>query len=230
MTAAKPTPPADGPWVEGWLSPERFGTYLTASGGDRLRALALYEWNARVSAALLHDLAHLEVGLRNSCDRALSHGTGLPWTDAASPLFQPLVLTRGGRPVDVNERFREQIAHGRSQAATQVNPTPQHCDVVAQLGFGFWRYLSSRAHEKSIWVPRLHKAFPKGTDRRRDVDDPLVRLNRIRNRVAHHEPLLAAGLPQRLSDVLGLAGLLDKQLAAYIAAFSTVIQHVARRP
>lgn len=72
--ATPPTPPGDGPWVERWLSPERFATYLRAANGDRGRALALYEWNARVGAALLHDLGHLEIGLRNAYDRALSSG------------------------------------------------------------------------------------------------------------------------------------------------------------
>lgn len=230
MTAPKPPPPPDGPWVEEWLSAERFATYLHAASGDRGRALMLYEWNARVSSALLHDLAHLEVGMRNAYDRALSAGDLVAWTDPSNPLFQPLPRNRGGRQVDVNERFRQQIADAREQAATPQVPQPQHCDVVAQLGFGFWRYLGSRAHEKTIWVPRLHKAFPKGTNRQRDVDEPLVRLNKIRNRVAHHEPLLAAGLTQRVDDILRLAGLLHDELRAHIAAFTSVGQHVSMRP
>ena len=35
-------------------------------------SIYLYEWNAKLSAALLHDLSHLEVGLRNACDRQLA--------------------------------------------------------------------------------------------------------------------------------------------------------------
>ncbi|MGB7235837.1 MAG: hypothetical protein WBD41_07595, partial [Rhodococcus sp. (in: high G+C Gram-positive bacteria)] len=60
-----------GQWVEDWLSAERFRTYLKRAGFDRGRALALHEWNAQLNAALLHDFAHLEVGLRNMYDRAL---------------------------------------------------------------------------------------------------------------------------------------------------------------
>lgn len=33
------------------LSAARFGTYVKEAGGDRARALRLYVWNARVSAA-----------------------------------------------------------------------------------------------------------------------------------------------------------------------------------
>lgn len=61
----------DGPWVEQWLSRERFATYRRLAGGDRNRALALHEWTARMNAALLHDFAHLEVGIRNMYNDAL---------------------------------------------------------------------------------------------------------------------------------------------------------------
>jgi hypothetical protein len=87
MTTPTPSalPPA-GRWVEARLSAPRFEVYLAAASGDRARALALYEWNAQLSAALLHDLAHLEVGLRNAYDVALSLAgldplTG-PWPEA----------------------------------------------------------------------------------------------------------------------------------------------------
>ena len=59
-----------GPWVEAWLSAPRYAVYLAAVGGDRQLGLDLYEWNAVVSAAFLHDLAHLEVALRNAYDAA----------------------------------------------------------------------------------------------------------------------------------------------------------------
>jgi hypothetical protein len=130
----------------------------------------------------------------------------------------------------VNERFRQQIEQAEHQARTPANHTPAHCDVVTQLGFGFWPYLSSKAHEKTLWVPDLHRAFPKGTNRHRDVDEPIVRLNRIRNRVAHHEPLLNVGRMQRVADAIALAALLDPHLSAHLAAFSTAGQHVNRRP
>lgn len=62
----------DEAWIELWLSAARFSTYVKAAGGSRGRALELYQWNAKLSAAFLHDLSHLEVGLRNACDRQLS--------------------------------------------------------------------------------------------------------------------------------------------------------------
>ena len=64
-----------GPWVEAWLSAPRYVVYLAAVGGDRQLGLDLYEWNAVVSAAFLHDLAHLEVALRNAYDAAVVANT-----------------------------------------------------------------------------------------------------------------------------------------------------------
>ena len=68
--SAEPRTAPSGPWVERWLSRPRHSVYLAASQGDPQLALEPYEWNAEFSAALLRDLAHVEVGLRNACDRA----------------------------------------------------------------------------------------------------------------------------------------------------------------
>ena len=37
--------------LETSLSPDRFGTYLRATNGDRAKAVRLYTWNTAVSAA-----------------------------------------------------------------------------------------------------------------------------------------------------------------------------------
>jgi hypothetical protein len=80
-----------GAWVQSWLSRPRFAVYLAAAGNtDRRLALNPYEWNAAVSAAFLHDLAHLEVALRNAYDTAIAANTpaGLShWTTDPCRLF-----------------------------------------------------------------------------------------------------------------------------------------------
>lgn len=96
--------------------------------------------------------------------------------------------------------------------------------------FGFWRYLSSAAHEKTLWVPALHRAFPSGTDRALHVDGPVGRLHELRNRVAHHEPLLSTDVAGRLADLTGLAARLDPQLGQYLQATSSVPKLLTARP
>jgi hypothetical protein len=90
--------------------------------------------------------------------------------------------------------------------------------------------LSSAAREKTLWVPYLHKAFTVGTDRRRDVDEPVARLARLRNRAAQHEHLLTEDLPARHQDVLALAGRIDPELGAYLASAAQLPEHLTCRP
>ena len=215
--------------MEAWLSVPRFAVYLAATGGDRDWALALYEWNAQLSAALLHDLAHVEVGLRNAYDVVLSaRWPGPPhWTLAGDTVFAPVYRTRGRRRVDVNAKLRESLRHAIANAGGRTAPPGK---IVAELMFGFWRYLGSAAHEKTLWVPALHRAFPPGTDRAAHVDGPAGRLHDLRNRVAHHEPLLTTDVAGRLADMVGLTARLNPQLGQHLRATSAVSDLLATRP
>lgn len=222
------TPAADG-WVTRWLGGPRYAVYLVAAAGDPSRALALYEWNSEISAALLRDLAHVEVALRNAYDRALSgRWPGPPhWTSAGSAVFPPLLRTRSRRQVDVNARSRDALQRALTKAGGPGAPAGK---VIAELTFGFWRYLSSAAHEKSLWVPALHRAFRPGTDRQRDVDGPVGRLHELRNRVAHHEPLLRADLAGRATDAVTVTTLIDTQIGRHLTATSRVSALLTQRP
>lgn len=223
-----PADPPDNAWVETWLSAPRFGRYLTATGGERARALALYEWNAKVSAGCQRDVGHVEVALRNAYDRAAA-GWGGPghWLlDGHQAVFAPLFRSRRGQRIDVNRRPREQVeraihdAGGRGATAGKV---------VAQLTFGFWRFLSTAAHEKTLWVPYLHRAFPPGTDRT-TIDALAGRLHDLRNRVAHHEHLLGEDLAGRYRDLRTLAALACPGLADYLDASSDLLALLNQRP
>lgn len=221
--------PAAGPWVVRWLSADRLRPHLTATGDEPEAALRLYEWNASVSAAMMHDLGHLEVALRNAYDRAIrSVWTGPGhWTRHRHQLFAPEMRRRKGVFVDINRRPRAALAQAIENAGGQTAPPGK---AIAELMFGFWRYLTSKAHEKSLWVPYLHHAFPRGTDRQRDVDQRVGRLHELRNRAVHHEPLLSADLQGGCRDLLAGAELLDVNLHGFILATSTVTQLLAARP
>jgi Abi-like protein len=229
-----PVPPDDGPWLERWLSAPRLGRYLAATGDDRARALLLYDWNARISAAVLRDLAHLEVALRNAYDVALTPATPpgqTHWTHAPEAVFPPIHRTKRapGRPAqqtDINRKPRDIIDASVQAAGGYSAPAGK---VVANLTFGFWRYLSSKAHEKSLWVPYLHAAFPPKTNRG-ELDARVGRLHNVRNRVAHHEPLLSTSLPAALQDLLWVAERLDPSIAQYISSSTDVPTLNASRP
>lgn len=221
-------------WIEDWLSKPRFAVYLAATGHEQGSALALYDWNARVAAALHHDLGHLEVALRNAYDRALRHRDtpdDRHWVFDPSRHF-PVEERRAknGAVYDANEKPRTQIEKAVRSARrdTRGGPTPPG-KVIAELQFGFWRYLTTARRHDTLWVPYLRTAFRSGTDRR-DVDNPVGRLHRLRNRVAHNEPLIELDLPARHRDLLAVAGLLSTPLREYIAGGTRVPALLAARP
>lgn len=192
-------------------------------------ALELYEWNAEVSAAFQHDLAHLEVALRNVYDAALAAAAGpgtSHWTQDALGIFPvSRQKAKDGTYVDRNRAPREQVAKAVQAAGRNAPPGK----VVAELTFGFWRYLSTKAHDQSLWIPYLHKAFAAGTSRPQ-VDKPIGRLHKLRNRVAHHEPLLRQDLAQRHADLLSIAVLISSELHTYILTHSRVPSLLFERP
>lgn len=220
--------PHDGLWVEGWLGQPRFARYLAAAGSDRALALALYEWNAQISAAFQRDLAHLEIALRNAYDAAATSwgGTGHWLRDGYTTVFAPLYRTYGGHPVDVNQKNREQVAQAIRDAGGPAAPPGK---VVPQLSFGFWRYLSDRAHERTLWIPFLHRAYVHGTSRA-VIDDEIARLHALRNRIAHHEPLLRTDLAGRWGDILAVAAAISPDLAKYLGSSTATTLLLADRP
>ncbi|RIJ76553.1 hypothetical protein D1871_11860 [Nakamurella silvestris] len=214
-------------WVEGWLSAPRYAPYLATASGDRERALQLYEWNARASAALLHDLAHLEIGLRNTYDRALTINGGEHWVFDAAHYFPPVWRTaRDGTPYDVNSKSRSQIADAVRKAGGRSSVPGK---VIAELMFGFWRYLTTRAQHHPLWIPHLHRAFRAGTSRPQ-VDLPVGRLYQVRNRAAHHEPLLREDLGRHRRDILAVATLISRDLGTHIAEVGLLAAVIVTRP
>jgi hypothetical protein len=67
------------------------------------------------------------------------------------------------------------------QARSRCGHTAPIGKVIAELQLGFWRYLTSAAHEKTLWVPHLNTAFPQGTGRVK-IDRMIGDLHLLRNR------------------------------------------------
>lgn len=207
--------------------------YLNEAGGDRDRALDLYEWNLRLGAALMRDIAHVEVAVRNAYDNTMrTHWQGgQHWLlDPGSPVLTPLWRTRYGKRVDLNARNRATVADAvRRCGGASAKPG----EVIAELSFGFWRHCTDAAHEKSLWVPYLHRAWPKKTSRVA-LERSLTTINTARNRASHHEPLFGTRPGRDLAaahhEMLRLSGLLLPELAAYIQATTTVPALLTTRP
>ena len=208
------------------LTVERMGPYLDSAGGDLAAALRLYDWNSAVAGAMHADLGRLEVIFRNAIDGALNglaaaSGWTLPWYD------QELLF---------RQRQRESIHIAVERASGRGTKSPSHGAVIAELGFGFWRFLCVPAYLTSLWVPALVSTFPRhpaqGDPRRvrADVERRMKGLHLLRNRIAHHEPIFRRDLARDRAHLLELIGWICADSQAWAAAVSRTPEIVAERP
>lgn len=209
-------------WVVEWLSEERLRRYLIAAGHNDDRALRLYEWNANVNAALLHDFAHFEVGVRNLYDRGLRlslHQGEDHWLDAI-PLRRLFP-----RPLYGDKRARDDVDKARQRAGGSSAPPGA---IMAEMMFGFWAKVTAHRLHSTVW-PHLEQVLPPQTDRTQ-LHDSMAQLNKARNRVAHHEPVVPANVEATLRRMRRIARYVSPEFADHLDAMSTVRTLLAQRP
>ncbi|HEX5592047.1 MAG TPA: Abi family protein [Solirubrobacterales bacterium] len=195
---------------------------MDAQDYQHLDAVALYEWNAQVSAAFLEILCHVEVLLRNAVDRqfpATEPRAPLSILDADVWLCDPATLTPESR-----EKVNEAITRLQRE---RKRPTRDR--VIASLSFGFWQALFSGTYEE-LWRKRLWRAFPHGSGKRREIANLTGPILHFRNRVAHHEPIFFSNLERHHARILELARLIDEEAEGYIASLSRVDALLRERP
>jgi len=208
--------------LESALSIDRFSSYLTAADGDRRRAIALYEWNSRVSAAFYVPLQAVEVGLRNACHRELCKLFGPTWYDEQAFLE----LDRG---------FEQRIREAKARLTRfGLSVDPPH--IVAELSFGFWTTLLGRRLEHPLWIRGLRRAFPRVrlvsgiSPSRSVVADRFGFLREFRNRIAHHEPIFSRALEADHHSLLEVAGWMFPDLGEWTATISPCIALLSAGP
>lgn len=218
--------PSDRDWrpevLRDLLTADRLRSYLSDCAQDLDQALRLYEWNLTAAAAVMQTSAIVEVIIRNAFDRELvrwAHGRGQrPWLEI----------------VPLDNRGKADIAKAYDRATDYGKAPLNHGKVVAELNFGFWRYLAARRYHASLWVPALHNAFPNGnpdlSNRRREVESHLSDLMLVRNRAAHHEPIHRRNLKKDLTSAIELTAWVHPDAGAWLAATSTLPIALSAKP
>lgn len=203
------------------ISPDRLRPYgrATASPDD---AVNLYEWNMAISAAMFETVGAVEVILRNAFDRELRRrdvdrgGTG-SWYTAGW----------------LDEKGARDVATARDRATKHGHAHELSGKVVAELSFGFWRFLVAKRYQTTAW-PALQKAFPlhpQGPGAPRvEVDDRVQRIHVLRNRIAHHEPIFLRNLQRDHDDLLALVGWMSVDAHSWVAGRSRVPAVLVLRP
>lgn len=230
--------------LERAISPNRLQTYTAAAATTSADVLELYLWDRDLAAAAIADIAILEVAMRNAMNRALEHLAGRPdwYVD----------------DIGLDNRSQRAVAKAWAQVPASRR-TPGR--VVAQLMFGFWRDLleaggatgdgprKTTADYENLWRQHIRTAFPggraiagaEGQQFTRSWTLSVVKeVHALRNRAAHHEPLINGfpmpGENRRLSAQQGhqacvkLASLLDRHLATWLTANSHMARVLPTRP
>lgn len=187
----------------GLLSEKRLSTYLAATDGVLDTAFELYAWNTQLAGAMLSATAMVEVVVRNSIDRTLT-----AWNATRQGCDDWFALPA------LDSRAREDVAKARVRVERNGS-TPNHDKIVAELSFGFWRFLTSRKYHASIWVPALHKAFSFGDSdlrkRQRETARLLGNMNFLRNRAAHLEPIFRRNIARDIAEARCLMRWVDPE-------------------
>lgn len=197
--------------LEKTLSTSRLSTYRGAVSDDS-KAIELYVWNTAVSAALYVPLQGLEVSLRNTVAAQLTAYSGTDWFDQA-----PL-----------RSREQQQIAEAKAELDKRGRPCagPR---LIAELSFGFWVALLGKSYTHSLWTPALRKGFEAKLDNK-VLYRKLDHLRRLRNRIAHHEPIFGRDLHADHASILTVVGWICRDTRRWLEHQSEVVALLSEKP
>ncbi len=171
--------------IERSLSSERLARYINAAQGNKKRALQLYERNTALSEALYGVIQGFEIALRNALHDTLRRDLGRDdWYDFVELEEAQLQSIQTAKDSILN--WGKAVTPGR---------------VVAELTLGFWVQLTSGKYEKTLWVKHLYRAFPIKLNRK-DLFKRSDSIKKLRNRIAHHEPVLFRDLKRDYAGII----------------------------
>jgi len=179
--------------IERNLSISRLSTYRNAVkailGEDCIEtAIELYEWNAQLSSRLLVPLHIYEITLRNAISEAISLRYGSDWP--------------------INLAFQTSLPHKQRADLTVLLTNYQNPNkILPELKLFWFENMLKSSQNVRLWVPFIQTVFPNAVGVTPDVirqqlkDDCFV-IRKIRNRIAHHEPIFNhSSLPSILLKV-----------------------------
>jgi len=166
------------------MSKARMNRYLKACDNNTQKTMTLYRWNLKLAQELFTVISCFEIALRNAINDHHLNTLGSEWLK--------LGASKGG--IFDNSRCRNTRIN-INNAINKLNTHYTHDKLVAELGFGFWRYMFA-PHQFFATGQTLLQIFPAKPTSTPNVQynqsfvfNQLARINQLRNRIAHHEPI-----------------------------------------
>ena len=165
--------------LETTLSPGRLALYEKLSAGNLEDALKLYCWNIGLSQTLYWPLHVFEVTLRNAMADQMYDTYADDWYEKIASFSNSRSRKENDEAVHVIKAKRKLDEDGFTYG---------HDKIVAAISLGFWLGLLKLEYKDKLWDPLFSKIFPMLE--REEVFRKVNQIKRLRNNVAHHEPIL----------------------------------------
>lgn len=172
--------------LEQIVSEERLQRYLMACDGDKAKAVLLYRHNISASLEMFAVVGAFEVALRNSIDKIMTNNFGTDW-------LRDSILPGGIFDIPQCRDHAGIIRAAYDKLSRQSRYT--HTHLLSKMEFGIWKYMFSSPQFRASGRVLL-EAFPNKPTSNRFIQynntyifNELDRLNSLRNRIAHHEPI-----------------------------------------
>lgn len=169
------------------ISSKRMGRYVRAMNGNTKKAMTLYRSNLRLSQEMFTIVSCFEVALRNAIDALLVPMLGNEWLkDSVQPngIFAMDPRLTETKSI-INKAYNRLLRHGNYS----------HSKLIAEMEFGVWKYMYSPLQYR-LTGQCLLSVFPSKPRSSATVQynnsyiyNELDKINSLRNRIAHHEPV-----------------------------------------
>ena len=169
--------------IGGGIAEGKLRQYLEASNYDPALASEMFYLDGAVAAAFLEPIRLVELVLREAIHQRATQVYGSRW------MLNPAVID--GRSFEKVTRSIRRVGNATSSDK-----------IVSDLNLGFWSGLFQRGgpgsidpgiqikHISTLWIPALNGLFKGGSPSRKTVATLSLRISYLRNRMAHHEPIL----------------------------------------
>jgi len=205
------------------LSEPRFATYLQHCSNDKSKALKLYQWNLELSSAFIVPLHLLEISIRNAATERLDVVHTPNWA-------------RNNGFIQSLPQPKRNIYSPRKNLQDVAARQPTAGKIVAELKFVFWEKLFTSRHDVILWNNHINDIFPfapssmSSAQLREKIHNDIFSIRKLRNRIAHHEPIFSRDLQDDYNKIRELIFWRDETTADWMHNLQSVERLISQKP
>ena len=168
------------------ISEERLSRYVEACGGDTRRAMTLYRYNVELAQTVFAIIGFFEVALRNAINNHLTARLGKDWLKDSSSI---------GGIFNIPNAHKTCGIIGNAYRRLYRDGLYSHTKLLAEMEFGVWKYMFSPVQYRQTGrdLLRIFPNRPRSSAQAQYnpsyIFNELDKINTLRNRIAHHEPI-----------------------------------------